>query len=252
MNGGEVVHLSNMQTNNHYSSEFYASYCEGSLLSAKVVAPLITQIIQPRSVVDVGCGLGTWLCAFRDCGVEMVLGLDGAHVDQSRILIPKECFRATDLSEPFEIERKFDLAMCLEVAEHLPSRSAEGLVKSLVGLAPVIVFSAAVPMQEGENHVNEEWPDYWRTLFGRHHYKPLDLIRKQIWKDRRVEMWYRQNLFLYVQEGLLNSKPEFITAAGDSDDLLLIHPDILRRNLGLRASLKRIPRLVLESLRRRF
>lgn len=241
-----------MPSNNYYGSEFFASQCEGSLRSAKIVVPLITHLLKPESVVDVGCGLGTWLSVFRECNVGTIMGLDGKHVDQSRLHIPMDCFRATELSEPFELDKRFDLAVCLEVAEHLPAGSAEGFVKSLVGLAPVIVFSAAVPMQGGTNHVNEEWPDYWRTLFARHNYRPLDLIRKQIWKDRRVEWWYRQNLFIYTQESLLNIKPEFFSAANESDELLLLHSEVLRRNLGLRASVKRIPKLVLESLRRRL
>lgn len=244
--------LFNMQSNNYYGFEFYASHCEGSLQSARVVVPLITRLLKPGSVVDVGCGLGTWLCAFRECGVETIMGLDGKHVDQSRLYIPKECFQATELSEPFRLDKKFDLAMSLEVAEHLPPRSAEGFVRSLVGLAPAIVFSAAIPLQSGTHHVNERWPEYWRTLFLRHNYRRLDLLRKHIWTDGRVEWWYRQNLFLYVSEALVTAKIEFREAATESDDLLLLHPDILRRHLALRASLKRLPGLVLKALRRRF
>jgi len=191
-----------------YDSKFYASQSEGSRLSAKVVVPLIIRLMNPKSVIDVGCGLGTWLCVFREHGIETVLGIDGPHVDASRLLIPKESFQPVDLSLPFAQDRKFDLAISLEVAEHLPPESAEGFVRSLVSLAPAVVFSAAAPLQTGTHHANEQWPEYWHAKFARHNYVALDSLRKGIWNDRRVKWWYRQNIFLYIDENSLQRSPE--------------------------------------------
>ena len=136
--------------------------------------------------------------------------------------------------------------MCLEVAEHLPAKSAPDLIQSLVRLAPVILFSAAVPLQGGLHHVNEQWPTYWRELFQEHHFQMLDLIRKEIWKDPRVKSWYRQNIFLLVRSDLILTRAIFREAENFADDLLLIHLDTLERQLGLRSMMKNLPR----SLRR--
>jgi 2-polyprenyl-3-methyl-5-hydroxy-6-metoxy-1,4-benzoquinol methylase len=90
--------------------------------------------------VDLGCGVGTWLRVFQEHGIQDVLGIDGDYVDRSALDIAEACFRSTDLSRPLEIERQFDLALCLEVAEHLPQRSAATLVGSLCGSAPLCFF----------------------------------------------------------------------------------------------------------------
>jgi hypothetical protein len=91
----------------------------------------------------------------------------------------------------------------LEVAEHLPIQSAGGFVAELTALAPFILFSAAIPGQGGTNHLNEQWPEYWATRFAGHGYRVLDCIRPRIWEDDRIDFWYRQNIFLFVDSDQL-------------------------------------------------
>jgi hypothetical protein len=101
--------------------------------------------------------------------------------------------------KPFSLSERFDLAISLEVAEHLPRRSASGFVRSLCQLAPIVLFSAAVPGQGGEHHVNEQWPEYWRQAFANHHFVMFDPFRPLLWHDERVAFYYRQNLFLFIR-----------------------------------------------------
>lgn len=200
-------------------------------------------MLRPTSVIDVGCGQGAWLQVFREHGVERVLGLDGHHhIDGAHLLIPPECFRAVDLAESFDIAEQFDLAACLEVAEHLPHRCAPDLVRRLTKLAPQVLFSAAVPFQGGVQHVNEQWPDFWRDLFVRDGFRPVDVIRKLTWKNREVGYWYRQNMFLYVREDLIEGNACFADAAKDADDLMLVHRNILRHQMGVRPILRQLPK----------
>src|SRR5438046_10610902 len=98
------------------------------------------KLTQPTSVVDLGCGIGTWLAVFAEHNVGDYVGIDGDYVDRSQLLIPPERFLSGDLSEPVELNRRFDLAVSLEVAEHLPAASARVLVASLTGLPPVVLF----------------------------------------------------------------------------------------------------------------
>lgn len=242
-----------MNSQKLYDCCYYKSQAlDPELRSPKVVVPLITSIVRPRSVVDVGCGVGSWLVAFRESGAERILGLDGGHVDPTWLLIPGECFRAVDLRRPFRLDEQFDLAVCLEVAEHLPKSSAGVLVESLIRLAPVILFSAAIPQQGGTHHVNEQWPEYWQRLFREYDYRMLDLIRKSIWKNPEVKFWYRQNTFLFVRGDFISTRPQFLEATQYADDLLLVHRESLQRHLGLRSILKNLPGSIWQVSRRRI
>jgi SAM-dependent methyltransferase len=189
-----------------YSREFLMSIHPGAYRSAQEVVPLVLELLRPRSLIDVGCGVGSWLVAFREHGVTDVLGVDGAYLDLDLLQIPREQFLAHDLERPLKLGRRFDLAVSLEVAEHLPAEHAATLVASLVGLAPVVLFSAAVPLQGGTHHVNEQWPGYWVSLFERHGYLVIDCLRDKVWSNDRVEWWYAQNmLFFCSPEALDNS-----------------------------------------------
>jgi SAM-dependent methyltransferase len=163
------------------------------------VVPLVLEMLPVSSVVDFGCGRGTWLKACLENGVETVLGLDGDYVKTESLLLDQEQFRAVDLREPIRLDRQFDLAFCLEVAEHLPQRSARSLVQSLAA-SRAVLFSAALPGQGGISHLNEQWPPYWEHLFASQGMRKYDVVRPLIWNNRFVELFYRHNLYLYVHE----------------------------------------------------
>ena len=190
-----------------YTSGFFTQQQAGSLQSALRILPHVFDLVSPGSVVDVGCGVGTWLAAARTLGVLDVMGLDGDYVDRHLLQIPPDCFRATDLSRPFECERTFDLALSLEVAEHLPDTSAPALVESLTRLAPVVLFSAAIPKQCGEHHINLQWQSWWIDQFNSKGFVAVDCVRHRVWNDVAVEWWYAQNVFLIVREDRLASSP---------------------------------------------
>jgi hypothetical protein len=182
--------------------------------------------IQPSNAIDVGCGIGTWLAVLAELGVPEVWGIDGDYVDRTLLQIPRERFLPHDLTTPIDLKRRFDLVLCLEVAEHLPANSAPTLIDSLVSLGPVIVFSAAVPYQGGTHHVNEQWPEYWACHFSAKGYVPVDCVRRQIWQLHDVEWYYAQNILLYVERGYLNSNSFLQQEAENTPPtpLSLVHP----------------------------
>lgn len=183
-----------------YNRDFYRARQDGSYRSASIVVPLVLSLLPVNSVVDVGCGVGVWASHFLQHGVKEVTGIDGAYVDQTMLHIPRECFHAHDLRFPIRLEKRYDMAVCLEVAEHLPNSRSEGMVHDLVLLAPCILFSAAVPGQGGTAHINEQYLSWWAKLFRTHGYVPIDLIRHQIWDISEVDWWYRQNIVLFAHE----------------------------------------------------
>jgi hypothetical protein len=166
------------------------------------------ELVSPCSVVDVGCGPGSWLSVFASEGVSDVLGIEGTLPDPEFADIDLSRIEVRDLSQPFRLDREFDLAVSLEVAEHLPEHSAAGFVESLTRLAPVVLFSAAIPGQTGVGHVNEQWSTYWAAKFSRLGYQVCDCLRDRVWGDRRVEWWYRQNILLFVREQTRANYPQ--------------------------------------------
>ena len=194
--------------------------------AAEIIVPIIIEKINPKSVVDVGCGLATWLKVFKDYGIKKVLGIDGNYVDKSLLKISTDEFTSDDLTLPLKIER-FDLALCLEVAEHLAPGAAYTIVKSLVKASDVILFSAAIPGQGGQNHLNEQWPSYWQELFAKHGYSFYDIIRPLIWNNDVIEYWYRQNIFIVSKIHLA----DFNDSISSKKILDIVHPDTFNKLL---------------------
>jgi SAM-dependent methyltransferase len=192
-----------IETATHYDREFYELHRSGSLSSARTIVPMVIDLVRPRSVVDLGCGVGTWLKAFAEVGISDYWGFDGDYVSRDQLLIEPSRFRPADLKNPPALGRTFDLAVCLEVGEHLPAKSAPKLVKTLTEAAPCVLFSAAFPGQGGTHHVNEQWPQFWRRLFAARGYDRLDPIRPRVWRERSVEWWYKQNVYLYCDRSYL-------------------------------------------------
>ncbi|WP_338666942.1 class I SAM-dependent methyltransferase [Pseudodesulfovibrio methanolicus] len=193
-----------------YNGSFYDAQVNTSLQSAQQMVPYIFEIIKPESIIDVGCGLGTWLSVFRQLGAKEIKGIDGSWVDQSRLLIPSECFSSLDLKEisQLEIDKKFDIAMSLEVAEHLNESEAESLVKSLTNMSDVVLFSGAIPYQGGTHHINEQWHSYWIDLFRKNGFEVLDCLRGKFWNNPKVSYFYAQNAFIFYNENKVD-RPGF-------------------------------------------
>jgi SAM-dependent methyltransferase len=219
-----------MAQNDSYSDEFYAKFIAGSLRSARAVLPEVFTIVAPRSIADVGCGLGAWLHVARELGITRVTGFDGSHVNRAALLIDPEDFVACELESerlPYSVcdgRERFGLTLCLEVAEHLPAESAGFLVKALTRLSDVVLFSAAIPFQGGVNHVNEQWPEYWALLFEAHRYICCDCLRERFWTDPAVEWWYAQNILLFVHEDWAAARRDAPTLAEGRPPLSRVHP----------------------------
>lgn len=207
-----------------YNDNFYRGQRERSAASAEVVIPIVRRLVEPMSVLDVGCGVGTWVDSWHKAGLADVLGVDGEYVDRSLLQCSPEQFQSHDLKTPLLVGRRFDLVTCLEVAEHLPSGYAATLIESLVRHSDVVMFSAAVPRQGGTHHVNEQWPSYWAALFEKHNYKPYDAIRPEIWYEDDVEWWYRQNIILFASESAA-SRLGLQTGRAPLD---IVHPEFLK------------------------
>ena len=173
----------------------------------------------PTSLLDAGCGLGVWAKAAMDFGIKDLVALDGGNVDPRMLVMPQKHFRRQLLNESFSLGRKFDLAICLEVGEHLAEKDAGVLIANLVNHADVIYFSAACPGQAGDSHVNCQWPEYWQQLFNAEGYVCDDAIRWKLWNIAELGFVYRQNLFLARRDSLHAGREPRIQS--------VVHPELV-------------------------
>lgn len=217
--------------------EKHRQQIETRKLSASIVLAEIRKHIEFSSVLDVGCGVGAWLAAAEEVGATDIHGIDGPWVDTKLLAFEPKCFQVADLNAPFELDRKFDLAVSIEVGEHLKREASTDLVRSLTKHAPVVMFSAAIPGQGGSGHINEAWPRFWVAQFAKQGFGAYDLIRKTIWGDERVAPWVQQNGILFIKEGASVS-PELSSYRIAGEAPVMVHGVTYKRVLRKIASLE--------------
>jgi Methyltransferase domain len=242
-----------LEKNQRYSKGFFVAQKDRSYHSALHIVPLIRQIASIHSVCDVGCGLGMWLRVFLEAGVEDIVGVDGNWVDEDSLVIPVSAFRRADLRQSFRLDRCFDLAMSIEVAEHLPESRSTGFVEDLTRLAPLVLFSAAIPRQGGTNHINEQWQSYWAAVFANYGFDACDVLRPLIWNNAEIARWYRQNIILFCRHDFLQKVPGLTAGTANSLPLSVVHPQQYAEiwdEVNVRASLQLLASALERHLRR--
>lgn len=179
-----------------YDNNFYENIDQGALRSARIIVPEIIKIFNPKNVIDIGCGTGAWLSAFVENGVYEILGIDGEYNTFAPSIL-KDNYISHDLSNPLVVDKKYDLAITFEVAEHIDESFADIFVSNLCSCSDNIVWSAAVPGQRGLNHVNEQWPSYWISKFTKLGFSCNGSFRFKFWFNNEIETWYKQNILLF-------------------------------------------------------
>jgi SAM-dependent methyltransferase len=231
-----------------YPADWHKLYGDMTGESARRILPPLVALFGARSMLEVGCGNGHWTQAGIDAGIAEYTVVDGPWNNREHLLVDRAHFVEARLEVPLALGRRFDLAVCLEVAEHVEAGSAGILVQSLCDAADVVVFGAAIPLQGGFGHINEQWPSYWRAKFEALGYRPHDLVRPRHWDDAAIHYWYRQNMFVYVRE--TNTAASRIAAeAAPQASLALfdaVHPDKFMeiasyRSIALKRLVKALP-----------
>lgn len=190
-----------------YDDDYYRlEVHDAASRSSTVIARSIAADIAPRvqKVIDVGCGTGVLLEELRTRGCE-VCGIEYSDAAlaqcRARGLRVVKCNLETD---ELLIADKFDLAVSMEVAEHLPERAAGHFIELLCGLADTIVFTAASPGQGGTDHVNEQPASYWIDMFARcgfgHETNVAASWREQWRLSGSVQRCYYENLMVFYRE----------------------------------------------------
>jgi hypothetical protein len=217
-----------------YNDAFYTNQIDSSLASAEIYCEILSKVFKPKSIIDVGCGRGAWLKSFGKDLSSRIVGIDGPWNAGKHFLDSRIKFISQDLNllDTKMFTEKFDLAISVEVAEHLLPDSSERFIGVLTSLSDVIIFGAAYPGQGGTGHLNEKPQSYWASIFRNNKYEVFDLFRPQVWGNDHVLYWYQQNTFLYVnnKSNLFNKLLSHgILPVSNLAYLNCIHPDLYRR-----------------------
>ena len=209
-----------------YDQDFFNT-THDHLSSARVILNILFKHYNPESIVDVGCGSGSWLKVAGEMGVNSLTGIDGKWLKKDMLISNNFELITHELETIIPVLPAYDLAISLEVAEHLPESRAESFIRDLCKLSKVVLFSASIPNQGGDNHINEQWQSYWYGLFRENNYLGFDIIRHQVWNDEQVKSWYKQNCLIYVHKDFIEI---FNLVDNSKYPIDIVHKDIYSLN----------------------
>ena len=208
-----------------YGTEFHADRDARTRASARLVLGKLKEWIEPTSACDVGCGVGTWLAAAQEVGIDHVQGFEGPWAKTANLVLADDQVSFQNLEDKVAMDRSYDLVISLEVAEHLAPTRAQGFVADLCKLGDCVLFSAAIPFQGGTGHINEQWQSYWAEHFAAQGFTAFDPLRPMIWSDADIAFWYRQNMLVYARDGSDAAAKLAAQGFGAPAMLDLVHPD---------------------------
>lgn len=189
-----------------YHAHYHDEKVAPSRRAAERILPIVIAIVDVTSIIDVGCGPGSWLDVARQMGVSTLTGVEGEWAsewfDDDRVRSGGFDLVLANLEDELRPTATFDLAICIEVVEHLSPERGESFVADLCRCAGHVLFGAAIPGQKGPNHLNTRWPSYWAECFAAHDYLPLDVVQARVWGDDDLLVHYRQNPLLFVRKDL--------------------------------------------------
>lgn len=187
-----------------YDRDFYTLRDQRTRHAAEVIFDILMMYnVKVDSIADLGGGVGTFLSVAKqkyNLDDRNIFLLEREYV-KDYIVVEPVSYIPTDLENKITLNRKVDVAMSLEVAEHLTPTRAESYIDDLCGLSDCIIFSAAAYRQGGTNHINEQRLSYWIEKFDTRGYMPVDIFRPRIQYDGKIAFWYRQNVILYLRKG---------------------------------------------------
>ena len=167
---------------------------------AAALADVLRLLYKPAVVADVGCNSGLYLEGFRDAGCQ-VMGFD---CDDEALALAAVPVTKIDITSFKPIDFRADMALCLEVLEHIPAEKEDAALLNLCTVSDTIIFSAAVPGQGGDGHINcqpkQHWIDKFEELGFRAAEAEAEYILAQLNGYPGIMGWLRNNLIVFHRQ----------------------------------------------------
>lgn len=226
-------------------SEFEFYNTEKSLDSSRIIiSSILPYLPEINTFLDFGCGVGAWSLALEEKGYTNYTLIDHPGLDRSRLLVSdKSSFIPIDLDRTNPVMAKFDLALCIEVLEHFEEKRALELLDFLCLSSDLILFSAAVPFQKGNGHINLHNHSYWHSHFKKRGFHFFDGFKRIFFEQsiRKESFFHFQNVFLYFRPEVFSFDfKENITS--ENFELRSVH--FLNKELTIKDSLKSLNKAI--------
>ena len=216
--------MNNNELKNIYNNQFYKN-AVNNYRSAQIILKILFEYYKPNSVIDIGCGIGSWLKAVKEFGIDNIKGVDCNEVDENSLFVPRKYIYIDNLELHKNVNNeKYDLLLNIEVAEHLHNSCSEDFIKMLVSYSDIILFSAAIPYQSGINHINCQPLQFWYNIFSKYDYVCFDFRDKLMDLYEDIASYYAQNILLYVHR---DKSYKFNNFKLTNRPILYYHPDFV-------------------------
>jgi glycosyltransferase involved in cell wall biosynthesis len=204
----------------HYDDGFYKMHMPWRS-DYDLISKWIFENIPGKIFGDIGCGNGYIISNLYNKYSKKVWGVDGSeyfmdNIDRSVLSMVKR----VDLTNKAKLD-KADVAICLEVAEHISAEFSDILVNNIVSVnAKTIIFTAAPPGQAGVNHINLQDHKYWVNKFLANGYLLDESLSSKFCKDLSGSLlytkWYLDNWMVF------RKKESFDIANLNTEDLPMV------------------------------
>ena len=188
----------------NYSPVWHYRMIRNEVPYRRMMQALLGALPPIHSAVDIGCGIGLCIRPLKDMGIK-VRGIDYSAAVVKKIAEDlSDLIEYGDLTAPLSFEKKYDLVICVEVAEHLRQESAATLIDNIDKTgAKFLLFSAAPPGQGGTGHVNEREREYWEQLLNERNFSRDDKITKNVVNEisryKDLVPWLINNVVVYTK-----------------------------------------------------
>jgi len=151
-----------------------------------------------KNIIDIGCGNGSYVKKFLDSNFECI-GYDGNPITPE---ITDGLCKVMDLSKPTNLG-KYDLAISLEVGEHIPKQYEQIFIDNVCSSSNNIIISWAVEGQGGYGHVNCQNNDYIIAEFNRRGYRYDENISKKLRENSTLPWFVNTLMYFEYKNGLI-------------------------------------------------
>jgi len=195
-----------------YNEKYYKRHLDQYRLWQNNVGKSIVENFEANSILDLGCGVGSYLEGAKQSGCSDIMGIELNYDKAKNYMVDevKNNIKKGDITSNLNIDKQFDCCISFEVAEHIVPEGTEGFVKNLTEHSKkYIILSAAPPGQPGTGHINLKPQHFWIDKIQENNFLyKASLISeyKKIWQEleetpgNKYKNWVLRNLMIFERK----------------------------------------------------